>query len=50
MATIELPDELVERIDRHCESDVTREEFLDEVLSHYETEGRFLREGYSGEP
>ncbi|MFB6139660.1 MAG: hypothetical protein ABEJ26_04405 [Halosimplex sp.] len=50
MATIECSEDLIERIDTHREEDVSREEFLAEVIGHYEAEGRFLREGYSGEP
>lgn len=45
--TIELSDELAERIESHREEGETVEEFLDELLSVYETEGAFMREGYS---
>ncbi|MGM0606296.1 MAG: DUF7557 family protein [Halobacteriota archaeon] len=45
--TIEISDELKDRIDDHLEEDETYEEFLSELVSVYETEGAFLREGYS---
>jgi len=45
--TIEISDELNERIDDHLEDDETAEEFIAELLSVYETEGAFLQEGYS---
>lgn len=44
---LELDDELGARIERHLEDDETPEEFIDELLSVYETEGSFLQEGYS---
>ncbi|MFC6784680.1 hypothetical protein ACFQFH_02035 [Halobaculum halobium] len=43
--TIELNDDLTERIEGHLEEDETVEEFLQELLSIYEQEGRFLHEG-----
>lgn len=45
--TIEISDELKERLDSHLEEDETYEEFIAELVSVYETEGTFLREGYS---
>jgi metal-responsive CopG/Arc/MetJ family transcriptional regulator len=45
--TIELGDELAERIDGHLEEGETREEFIEELVAMYETEGAFLQEGYS---
>jgi hypothetical protein len=45
--SIELREDLVDRIDRLRESDVSREEFIAELVSVYETEGSFMREGYS---
>ncbi len=45
--TLEISDELKERIDGHLEEDETHEEFIEELLSVYETEGAFLQEGYS---
>ncbi|ELY51365.1 DUF7557 family protein [Natronorubrum bangense] len=45
--TIEISDDLKDRIDDHCEEDETYEEFLEELVSIYETEGAFLQEGYS---
>jgi hypothetical protein len=48
--TIEISQELKDRIDRHLDEDDTYETFLEDLVSHYEVEGRFLREGYSGEP
>ena len=48
--TAELGSELTARIDQHREEEVSREEFLDELLNHYESEGNLLWEGYGGEP
>lgn len=45
--TLEIDDELEERIERHLEEDETPEEFISELISVYETEGSFLQEGYS---
>jgi hypothetical protein len=45
--TLEINDELKERMERHLEEDETLEEFVEELVSVYETEGSFLREGYS---
>jgi hypothetical protein len=45
--TLEISDELKERIERHLEDDESPEEFIAELLSVYETEGAFLQEGYS---
>ena len=45
--TIEISDDLKERIDVHLEDDETHEEFIEELVSMYESEGRFLQEGYS---
>lgn len=43
--TIEINDDLKERLDSHLEEDETHEEFIEELVSIYETEGRFLQEG-----
>ena len=48
--TIEISEELKNRLDHHLDEDETYEEFLEDIVGHYETEGRFLREGYTGEP
>ncbi|ELZ12571.1 hypothetical protein C479_04222 [Halovivax asiaticus JCM 14624] len=45
--TIEISDDLRERLDEHTETDETYEEFIAELVSIYETEGTFLQEGYS---
>ncbi len=45
--TIEISDELKARLDGHLEEDESYEEFISELVSIYETEGSFLREGYS---
>jgi predicted CopG family antitoxin len=45
--TIEISDDLRERIERHLEEDESHEEFIAELVSMYETEGTFLQEGYS---
>ena len=39
--TIDLSDELVERLESHAEED----EFIEELVTIYEQEGRFLDEG-----
>jgi hypothetical protein len=46
-ATIEISDELKDRLDQHLEDDETHAELIAELLSMYETEGIFLQEGYS---
>lgn len=43
--TIELSDELTDRIEGHLEDDETIPEFIAELVSIYEQEGRFLQEG-----
>lgn len=43
--TIEISDELAERIDSHLEEGETRAELVEELVSMYETEGAFLQEG-----
>ncbi len=48
MPEIELSAELLERIDSHLEEGETREEFIEEVLEIYETEGAFSQEGPAG--
>lgn len=45
--TIELSDDMKERLDTHLEEGESYEEFLEELLTIYETEGAFLQEGYS---
>ena len=45
--TIEISDDMKERLDSHCEEGESYEEFLEELLTIYETEGAFLQEGYS---
>jgi len=45
--TLEISDELAERLDRYVEEDQTYEELIEELVSMYEAEGAFLREGYS---
>jgi predicted CopG family antitoxin len=45
--TIEISDDLWERIDDHSEEGESPAEFLEEIVSVYETEGAFLQEGYS---
>lgn len=45
--TIELDDDLVRRLESHTEEDETVEELIEELVNMYETEGAFLREGYS---
>jgi len=45
--TIEISDDLWNRIEGHCEEGETAEEFVAELVAMYETEGTFLQEGYS---
>jgi predicted transcriptional regulator len=45
--TLEISDELKERLDGHLAEDETPQEFIEELVSTYETEGAFLQEGYS---
>jgi predicted CopG family antitoxin len=45
--TLEISDELRERLDDHREEGESYEEFIEELVSMYETEGAFLQEGYS---
>jgi len=45
--TLEISDELKDRLDSHCQEDESYEEFIEELVSIYETEGEFLQEGYS---
>ena len=45
--TIEIDDDLMERLERHLEDDETVPEFIEELVNVYETEGAFLQEGYS---
>lgn len=43
--TVEISDDLAERIEGHLEDDETIAEFFEELVSIYEQEGRFLQEG-----
>jgi len=45
--TLEISDELKDRLDDHLEAGESHEEFIGELLSMYETDGVFLQEGYS---
>lgn len=45
--TLEISDELYERLQGHLAEGETPEEFVAELVSVYETEGAFLQEGYS---
>ena len=45
--TVELSDDLHRRIEAHLEEDETVAEFIQELVSMYETEGTFIQEGYS---
>ncbi|MFC4439293.1 MULTISPECIES: DUF7557 family protein [Natrialbaceae] len=46
-STLEISDHLMERLDSHREEGQSREEFVEELVSIYETEGTFMQEGYS---
>ncbi|MEF8775968.1 MAG: hypothetical protein V5A43_05640 [Haloarculaceae archaeon] len=43
--TVELGDDLADRIDDHRREDETMEEFIEELLNIYEQEGRFTDRG-----
>ncbi|MFC7138180.1 hypothetical protein ACFQRB_20275 [Halobaculum litoreum] len=43
--TVEISDDLAERIEGHLEDDETIAEFFEGFVSIYEQEGRFLQEG-----
>ncbi|ACV10264.1 hypothetical protein Huta_0075 [Halorhabdus utahensis DSM 12940] len=43
--TIELDDELVERMEPYLEDDETIAEFVEELVAIYEQEGRFTDQG-----
>jgi len=45
--TLEISDDLRERLDDHLEEDESIEEFIEELVAMYETSGAFLQEGYS---
>jgi len=45
METLEIEDELMARIESHLEDGETAQEFIAEVVTIYEQEGRFLQEG-----
>lgn len=45
MSTVQLDEELIERIESHLEDDETVAEFIEEMVTIYEQEGRFLQEG-----
>jgi predicted CopG family antitoxin len=45
--TIEIDEELYERLDDHREEGESIEEFIEELVNMYETEGAFIQEGYS---
>lgn len=45
--SIEISDQLYQRLNSHLDEEETCEEFIEELLNIYETEGTFLHEGYS---
>ncbi|AGB30568.1 hypothetical protein C488_10918 [Natrinema pellirubrum DSM 15624] len=45
--TLEIGDDLAERLESHCEEGQSPAELIEELVSMYETEGAFLQEGYS---
>lgn len=45
--TIQIDDDLEERLDAAREEDESYEELIEELVTIYETDGSFLREGYS---
>ena len=48
--TIEVSEELLDEIDGHVREDETREEFIEELVHHYEAEGATTWEGFGGPP
>ena len=48
--SIEIDQDLLEQIDGHLQDGETREEFIQELVNHYESEGNALWEGYGGPP
>jgi len=47
MPQIEISEDLRARIDSHREEGESVEEFIEELVTIYETEGSFLQEGYT---
>ncbi|WP_293027801.1 hypothetical protein [Natronococcus sp.] len=45
--TLEISDDLKDRLDSHCDEGQSPEELIEELLSIYEAEGTFMQEGYS---
>ncbi|MFU8869097.1 hypothetical protein [Natronococcus sp.] len=45
--SLEISDDLKDRLDSHCDEGQSPEELIEELLSIYETEGTFVQEGYS---
>lgn len=45
--TIDLDEDLYDRLETHCEEGQTVEELVEELVNMYETEGAFIQEGYS---
>ncbi|EMA37559.1 DUF7557 family protein [Natronobacterium lacisalsi] len=45
--TLEIDDDLMDRIESHRDEGQSPEEFVAELVAMYETEGTFLQEGYS---
>ncbi|ELZ01555.1 hypothetical protein C482_07264 [Natrialba chahannaoensis JCM 10990] len=45
--TLEISDDLKNRLDEHREEGQSQEELIEELVAMYETSGTFLQEGYS---
>ena len=45
--TLEISDDLKDRLDSHRDEGQSTEELIEELVSVYETDGTFLQEGYS---
>ena len=45
--TLEISDDLKDRLDSHRDEGQSPEELIEELVAMYETEGTFLQEGYS---
>ncbi|WP_394739150.1 DUF7557 family protein [Natronococcus roseus] len=45
--TLEISDDLKDRLDSHCDEGQSPEDLVEELVSIYEAEGTFMQEGYS---
>ncbi|AGB37924.1 DUF7557 family protein [Natronococcus occultus] len=45
--TLEISDDLMDRLESHCDEGQSPAELVEELVSIYETEGTFMQEGYT---